>query len=55
MTSCDVAIIGAGPYGVSAAAHLTAIAGLDTKLFGEPFSFWERPMPAGKRLQRRGL
>jgi FAD-dependent urate hydroxylase len=45
MDKCDVAIIGAGPYGLSAAAHLRRIAGLDIRLFGEPMSFWQRHMP----------
>ena len=45
MNRCDVAIIGAGPYGLSAAAHLRQIKGLDIRLFGEPMSFWERYMP----------
>jgi cation diffusion facilitator CzcD-associated flavoprotein CzcO len=45
MDRCDVAIIGAGPYGLSAAAHLRRIQGLDVRLFGEPMSFWERHMP----------
>ena len=48
--TCDVAIIGAGPYGLSAAAHLRPLKGLDTLVFGEPMSFWERSMPAGMRL-----
>jgi cation diffusion facilitator CzcD-associated flavoprotein CzcO len=45
MNRCDVAIIGAGPYGLSAAAHLRRIKGLDIRLFGEPMSFWEQHMP----------
>lgn len=45
MNRCDVAIIGAGPYGLSAAAHLRRIKGLDIRLLGEPMSFWERHMP----------
>ncbi len=45
MDKCDVAIIGAGPYGLSAAAHLKQLKGLDLRLFGEPMSFWERYMP----------
>jgi len=45
MDKCDVAIIGAGPYGLSAAAHLRQVKGLDIRLFGEPMSFWERHMP----------
>lgn len=47
----DVVIIGAGPYGMSAAAHLRQIAGLDVKVFGEPMSFWERHMPPRMRLR----
>ena len=48
---CDVAIVGAGPYGLSAAAHLGAIDGLDVRIFGPPMSFWERNMPAGMLLR----
>jgi FAD-dependent urate hydroxylase len=51
MTTCDVAIIGAGPYGLSAAAHLRAANGLDIRVFGEPMSFWERHMPKGMMLR----
>src|SRR2546430_4528953 len=51
MTRCDVAIIGAGPYGLSAAAHLRTINGLDVHAFGEPMSFWERNMPCGMLLR----
>jgi FAD-dependent urate hydroxylase len=51
MTTCDVAIIGAGPYGLSAAAHLRTIKGLDVQTFGEPMSFWERNMPVGMLLR----
>jgi lysine/ornithine N-monooxygenase len=51
MTTCDVAIIGAGPYGLSAAAHLRAANGLDIRVFGEPMSFWERHMPKGMLLR----
>jgi thioredoxin reductase len=45
MERCDVAIVGAGPYGLSAASHLCRVTGLDIRLFGEPMSFWERYMP----------
>lgn len=45
MITCDVAIVGAGPYGLSAAAHLKAANGLDIRVFGQPMSFWERHMP----------
>src|SRR5438046_3115794 len=51
MAKCDVAIIGAGPYGLSAAAHLKTLKGLEVRVFGEPMSFWERHMPAGMRLK----
>jgi cation diffusion facilitator CzcD-associated flavoprotein CzcO len=50
-TSCDVAIIGAGPYGLSAAAHLSTVKGLETRIFGEPMAFWDRNMPTGMLLR----
>ncbi|MDO8432673.1 MAG: NAD(P)-binding domain-containing protein [Candidatus Binatus sp.] len=46
----DVAIIGAGPYGLSAAAHLRA-AGVEARVFGRTMDFWEGHMPAGMRLR----
>jgi cation diffusion facilitator CzcD-associated flavoprotein CzcO len=51
MTKCDVAIIGAGPYGLSAAAHLRTIRGLEVRVFGEPMSFWMQNMPVGMFLR----
>jgi lysine/ornithine N-monooxygenase len=51
MTRCDIAILGAGPYGLSAAAHLAAADGLDIRVFGEPMSFWEKHMPKGMLLR----
>lgn len=51
MTRCDVAVIGAGPYGLSATAHLRKVKGLDVLTFGEPMSFWERHMPVGMLLR----
>jgi FAD-dependent urate hydroxylase len=51
MTTYDVAIIGAGPYGLSATAHLRTVKGLDVHTFGEPMSFWERNMPTGMLLR----
>jgi NADPH-dependent 2,4-dienoyl-CoA reductase/sulfur reductase-like enzyme len=50
-TDCDVAIIGAGPYGLAAAAHLHAADGLDIRVFGEPMSFWHEQMPRGMILR----
>ncbi len=51
MRRCDIAIIGAGPYGLSAAAHLRTVKGLEVNVFGDPMSFWDRNMPAGMFLR----
>ena len=51
MSTCDVVIVGAGPYGLSAAAHLRMLKGLELRVFGEPMSFWDRNMPTGMRLR----
>ena len=51
--ACEIAVIGAGPYGLSVAAHLKH-AGLSTRVFGEPMSFWRQHMPKGMRLARPG-
>ena len=45
----EVAVIGAGPHGLSAAIHLRR-AGIAAYALGEPMSFW-RGMPAGMRLR----
>ena len=45
----DVAIIGAGPYGLSLAAHLRA-RGVKYRIFGEAMRFW-RNMPVGVNLK----
>lgn len=50
LDSCDIAIIGAGPYGLSAAAHLKA-SGLTVRIFGSPMEFWADKMPAGMLLR----
>jgi FAD-dependent urate hydroxylase len=49
MSDTDVAIVGAGPYGLAAAAHLRR-AGTDVRLLGDPMSFW-RSMPSGMLLR----
>ena len=46
----EVAIIGAGPYGLSLAAHLAA-AGVDARVFGRPMHSWRRNMPEGMLLK----
>ena len=47
---CEVAVVGAGPYGLAVAAHLRA-ANISTRVFGEAMSFWQRHMPEGMLLQ----
>jgi FAD-dependent urate hydroxylase len=49
-TDCEVVIVGAGPYGLGAAAHLKA-AHVDFRIFGDPMSFWRDHMPAGMKLR----
>jgi len=49
MTDTNVAIIGAGPYGLAAATHLRR-AGVDVRVIGRPMSFWQ-DMPAGLVLR----
>jgi FAD-dependent urate hydroxylase len=51
MTKRDVVILGAGPYGLSVAAHLRSIKGLDVAVFGSPMSFWDQNMPVGMFLR----
>jgi thioredoxin reductase len=48
----EVVIVGAGPYGLSAAAHLRQ-ADVPTKVFGDPMESWERHMPTGMLLRSR--
>jgi thioredoxin reductase len=45
-----VAIIGAGPFGLSTAAHLRA-RGIPVRVFGEPMVSWRDHMPAGMLLK----
>jgi cation diffusion facilitator CzcD-associated flavoprotein CzcO len=49
MTDTNVAIVGAGPYGLAAATHLRR-AGVDVHVIGQPMSFWQN-MPAGLVLR----
>ncbi|MFF9274974.1 FAD-dependent oxidoreductase [Streptomyces griseosporeus] len=45
-----VAVIGAGPFGLSTAAHLRA-RGVPVRVFGEPMVSWRDHMPAGMLLK----
>jgi hypothetical protein len=49
----DVAIIGAGPYAISLAAHLRA-EGVDFRIFGVPLDTWRSHMPKGMFLKSEG-
>jgi cation diffusion facilitator CzcD-associated flavoprotein CzcO len=48
---CDATILGAGPYGLAAAAHLQGIKGLEVRAFGDPMWFWKSQMPVGMLLR----
>jgi len=54
MKTCEVAIIGAGPYGLSIAAHLKARQ-VDFRIFGNPMHTWRNHMPEGMRLKSEGF
>jgi hypothetical protein len=49
MTTVDVAVLGAGPYGLATTAHLRR-AGAEVRIVGEPMFFW-RTMPTGMVLR----
>lgn len=51
MNTFDAIILGAGPYGLAASAHLRHIEGFASRTFGEPMSFWKTQMPAGMFLR----
>ena len=50
MQPIDTAVIGAGPYGLSVAAHLR-VAGVPHEIFGEPLESWQDFMPKGMVLK----
>jgi cation diffusion facilitator CzcD-associated flavoprotein CzcO len=52
--TCDVAIIGAGPHGLSLAAHLAA-RGTDFRIFGKPMTTWSEHMPKNMVLKSDGF
>lgn len=54
MNSLDTVIIGAGPYGLSIAAHL-ARTSLSFRIFGSPMQSWRSHMPRGMLLKSEGF
>lgn len=52
--SLDIAIVGAGPYGMSIAAHLKA-SNLSWRIFGKPMQTWSEHMPSGMSLKSDGF
>jgi hypothetical protein len=54
LNTVDVAIVGAGPYGLSLAAHLNA-RGVDYRQFGMPMRLWRAAMPKGMFLKSQGF
>ncbi len=46
----DVVVVGAGPYGLAAAAHLQG-RGLKVGIFGKPLKLWREHMPQGMLLR----
>ena len=53
-STVDVAIVGAGPYGLSVAAHLRG-AGPSFRQFGLPMKLWRENMPRGMFLKSQGF
>ena len=54
LNSSEVAIIGAGPYGLSIAAHLRARE-IEHRIIGDPMQFWLGHMPTGMLLKSDGF
>jgi thioredoxin reductase len=52
--SSKIVIIGAGPYGLSIAAHLRA-RGVGFRIFGKPMHNWQAKMPRGMLLKSDGF
>ena len=50
--SKEVVVIGAGPYGLSAAAHLQH-AGVEPYVVGQSMAFWKQNMPGGMLLRSK--
>src|ERR1700722_3356348 len=54
MTTVDIAIIGAGPYGLSLAACLRPYR-RSVRVFGSPMRSWSHHMPQGMHLKSEGF
>ncbi len=54
MASPEIVIVGAGPYGLSIAAHLTAH-GIPHRIFGKPMQSWREHMPTDMMLKSDGF
>src|SRR5579862_2554886 len=50
LSDLPVAIVGAGPFGLSVAAHLRSL-GVPFRIFGAPIHRWRAQMPAGMFLK----
>lgn len=50
----EVGIVGAGPYGLSIAAHLQGC-GISSRIFGPPMEVWRQHMPKGMLLKSDGF
>lgn len=53
-SSLPVAVVGAGPYGLSLASHLSPL-GVPYRIFGRPMDTWASHMPRGMFLKSEGM
>jgi len=53
-TLCDATVVGAGPYGLSVAAHLRGL-GVGYRIIGNPMESWKSKMPKGMLLKSAGF
>jgi thioredoxin reductase len=54
ISTVDIAVIGAGPYGLSLAAHLRN-GKQSVRIFGSPMISWSQHMPRGMHLKSEGF
>ncbi len=54
ISTVDIAVIGAGPYGLSLAAHLRQ-GKRSVRIFGSPMNLWTHHMPQGMHLKSEGF